>query len=119
MIYLCLKHFLIGKVPAVLEGDKILVESLDICDYLDDHYPQNPLYPAEPAAKEKDKEIIKKINPATIAYYKNMYGTDEKSPAALLKDLLEPLQPLEDELASRNTTFFGGDKPGMVYKIIH
>ncbi|KAF7268968.1 pyrimidodiazepine synthase-like [Rhynchophorus ferrugineus] len=103
-----------GKVPALLDGDKILVESLDICDYLDDHYPQNPLYPAEPASKEKDKQLIKKINPVTVAYYKNMYGADEKAPAELLKDLLEPLQPLEEELASRNSPFFGGDKPSMI-----
>ncbi|KAJ8943611.1 hypothetical protein NQ318_006613 [Aromia moschata] len=31
-----------GKVPALLDGDKVVIESLDISDYLDEKYPENP-----------------------------------------------------------------------------
>ncbi|XP_030749985.1 pyrimidodiazepine synthase-like isoform X3 [Sitophilus oryzae] len=103
-----------GKVPALLDGDKVVVESLDICDYLDEKYAQNPLYPAEPAAKQRDKEVIQKIGPATGVFSKTIFGNEEKSPEEWLKELLDVLQPLEDELTVRGTKFFGGDKPGMV-----
>jgi len=103
-----------GKVPALIDGSDTIVESLDICDYLDAKSPQNPLYPAEPASKEKDKETIQKIGPATTVFYKCMFGEEEKTPEEWLKELLVPLQPLEDDLSARGGKFFGGDKPGMV-----
>nr|QVK45137.1 GSTo2 [Pagiophloeus tsushimanus] len=103
-----------GKVPALLDGAKVIVESLDICDYLDEKYPENPLYPAEPASKQKDKEVIQKIGPATIVFAKCLFGLEEKSTEDWVKELLVSLQPLEDELSARGTTFFGGDKPSMI-----
>nr|AJE61312.1 glutathione S-transeferase [Dendroctonus armandi] len=103
-----------GKVPALLDGDKVIVESLDICDYLNEKYPQNPLYPAEPALKAKDKEIIQKIGPATAVFSKCIFGNEEKSAEEWVKALIEGLQPLEEELAKRGTTLFGGDKPNMI-----
>lgn len=106
-------------MPALLDGDKVIVESLDICDYLNEKYPQNPLYPAEPALKAKDKEIIQKIGPATAVFSKCIFGNEEKSAEEWVKALIEGLQPLEEELAKRGTTLFGGDKPNMVFKIFN
>ncbi|XP_050297679.1 pyrimidodiazepine synthase-like [Anthonomus grandis grandis] len=103
-----------GKVPALLDGDKIIVESLDICDYLDEKYPENPLYPAEPAAKEKDKQVIQQIGSATSIFGKILFSNEEKSPEEWVKEIIKALQPLEDELVARGTKFFGGDKPGMI-----
>nr|UUB32727.1 glutathione S-transferase GSTo2 [Dendroctonus valens] len=103
-----------GKVPALLDGDKVVVESLDICDYLEEKYPQNPLYPAEPALKAKDKEIIQKIGQATTVFAKCIYGKEEKSAKAWGNALVESLQPLEEELATRETALFGGNEPNMI-----
>ncbi|KAG5893176.1 hypothetical protein JTB14_000436 [Gonioctena quinquepunctata] len=86
-----------GKVPALLDGSKVIVESLDICDYLDEKYPQNPLYPAEPEAKNN-----------------GCFTDEKKSPEEWLELFVVGLQDLEDELAKRGTMFFGGEKPGMV-----
>lgn len=103
-----------GKVPALLDGDKVIVESLDICNYLDEKFPDNPLYPAEQLSREKDKETLQKIGPATTVFAKCLFTNEEKTPEEWLKEFIEALQPLEDELSARGTKFFGGDKPSMV-----
>ncbi|XP_060520275.1 pyrimidodiazepine synthase-like [Cylas formicarius] len=103
-----------GKVPALLDGDKIIVESLDICDYLDEKYPERPLYSAEPAAKAKEKEIIQKIGPVTGVFARALFTDEKKEVKEWTQEFISVLQPLEDELKSRGTTYFGGEKPGMV-----
>nr|CAD7392535.1 unnamed protein product [Timema cristinae] len=51
-----------GLVPALdLEG-QILVESLDIAEFLNEKFPDPPLYPADPEKKAKDKELIQKFS---------------------------------------------------------
>lgn len=43
-----------GLVPALRDGDVLLTQSLAICEYLDDAYPDTPrLLPAEPAARAR------------------------------------------------------------------
>ncbi|XP_066256333.1 pyrimidodiazepine synthase-like isoform X1 [Euwallacea similis] len=103
-----------GKVPALVHGEKVVVESLDICDYLDENFPENPLYPVEPALKQKDKEVIQKISTAVEAFNKCLFGNEVHTPDEAVTVLLEALQPLNDELSNRGTAFFGGDKPKMV-----
>lgn len=47
-----------GKVP-VLEVDGVaLSESQVICEYLEEAYPQQPLYPADPLARARVRELI-------------------------------------------------------------
>ncbi|XP_066256335.1 pyrimidodiazepine synthase-like isoform X2 [Euwallacea similis] len=104
----------LGKVPALVHGEKVVVESLDICDYLDENFPENPLYPVEPALKQKDKEVIQKISTAVEAFNKCLFGNEVHTPDEAVTVLLEALQPLNDELSNRGTAFFGGDKPKMV-----
>ncbi|KAJ8943610.1 hypothetical protein NQ318_006612 [Aromia moschata] len=81
-----------GKVPALLDGDKVVVESLDVCDYVDEKYPDNPLYPAEPEAKRQDKELIQKIAPLTNVFARILFTNEEKTPKEWAKELLPHLQ---------------------------
>jgi glutathione S-transferase len=39
------------KIPAYVEGDLTLSESTVICEYLEDRYPEKPVYPSDPAQK--------------------------------------------------------------------
>ncbi|KAK5639948.1 hypothetical protein RI129_010759 [Pyrocoelia pectoralis] len=103
-----------GKVPALDVGSKVVVESLDIADYLEEHYPTPPLYPAEPLAREQDKELIQKLGPIVSIFAKLILGQEKKSTREWLDELSPHLQVFENELKKRNTTFFGGDNPGMV-----
>lgn len=43
----------LGKIPALQDGELTICDSTVICEYLEDAYPQVPLYPAESADKAK------------------------------------------------------------------
>ena len=49
----------LGKVPFLeLDDGRRLAESQVICEYLEDAYPQKPLYPGDPLARAKVRELI-------------------------------------------------------------
>ncbi len=50
----------VGKIPALTtEGGEHISETTVICDYLEDVYPEKPLYPEDPVAKSKVRQIMK------------------------------------------------------------
>lgn len=87
---------------------------MDIADFLDQEYPDPPLYPAEQAAREQDKAVIQKIGAVSGLFGKCLFGSEKKSAEEWLKEFLPHLEVLDEELEKRGTTFFGGDKPNMV-----
>lgn len=103
-----------GKVPALVTDSKVVVESLDIADFLDKEYPDPPLYPAEPHAREQDKAVIKKIGALVSVFSKVVFGNEKRSAEECLKDFIPHLEELESEFEKRGTKFFGGHKPGMI-----
>ncbi|XP_030765673.1 pyrimidodiazepine synthase-like [Sitophilus oryzae] len=105
-----------GQVPTLLDGDKIITESLDISDYLDEKYPnQVPLYPSDPVAKAKEKEVIRNfVSAATGAMGKIVYTKELRTPKEGFEAIFPPVQKLTEELLARGTTFYGGESPGMV-----
>lgn len=102
------------KVPALDTGDKIITESLDICNYLDETYSTPALYSAEPEAARREKELIEKVGGVTGLFGKCMTNAKEKTPEEWVKEFLSTMEPFENELKLKGTTFFGGDKPGMI-----
>jgi len=48
----------LGKVPFLEVDGETLVESQVICEYLEDAYPQQPLYPRDPLARARVRELI-------------------------------------------------------------
>lgn len=53
-----LEKFPAGKVPAIIVDGDHLHESFIISDFLDEKYPQYPLYPKDPLKKAKDRIVI-------------------------------------------------------------
>ncbi|KAF2894923.1 hypothetical protein ILUMI_11245 [Ignelater luminosus] len=102
-----------GKVPALDTGSEVVIESLDVCDYLDEKYPEPPLYPQDKERREQDKQLIKEFDELIVFYYKAVYNENGDSYEKHLQNLLPRVQKLEDELKKRGT-YFGGDKPNMV-----
>jgi glutathione S-transferase len=50
----------VGKIPAVTTSDGLhLSETTVICDYLEEVYPDRPLYPADPGARARVRQIMK------------------------------------------------------------
>jgi glutathione S-transferase len=65
----------VGKVPFLeLDGGRRLSESQVICEYLEDAYPQKPLYPKEPFARAKVRELIDFIELHVELVARRLYG---------------------------------------------
>lgn len=110
-----------GKVPALEipgETDPI-IESLLVADYLDEKYPNNPLYPKDAYLKVKDRvlvdrftkvaDIVAKIMYPMLRNHKRIENVDE-----VADELFRALDVYETELKKRGSQYFGGDKPGML-----
>lgn len=108
-----------GKVPALQlvneNNSPFLVESMIICEYLDEKFPENKLYPTDPLEKANTKLWIDRFGSIggdfyRIVYEKNSDDVKEK----LLGDLNAGLGTYEEELLKRGTKYFGGDKPNIL-----
>ncbi|KAL7637624.1 UNVERIFIED_CONTAM: hypothetical protein RMT77_012353 [Armadillidium vulgare] len=105
----------LGKVPTLQLNDKIMFESMITCDYLDETYPDTPLYPSDEWAKGWDKCLIEVFNAkVTSNYYKIFKSQDSEAIKEITESVNQGLQIFEDELAKRGTTFFWGNRPGML-----
>uniref|UniRef100_A0A0V0GCL5 Putative glutathione s-transferase omega-1 isoform x2 n=1 Tax=Triatoma dimidiata TaxID=72491 RepID=A0A0V0GCL5_TRIDM len=108
-----LEKFPAGKVPAIhIEGEN-LDESFIISDYLDERYPQKPLYPKDPMKKAKDRLVIETFSKkVTTLLYKIFISP--KVDSSQLSALFDEMDYFEKQLATRGTQYFSGDKPGMI-----
>ena len=56
----------VGKVPVLEKDDQTIYESLITCDYLEEVYPNPPLYPSDPWQKAKDKVVIDRFAKVSV-----------------------------------------------------
>lgn len=110
------KYSPLGKVPALgltnEPNTPYLYESLVVADYLDEKYPEIPLYPLDPLAKAEDQLLISRFEPVIAPYFRIVFSG--RSDDEAMQKMLENLSVFETELAKRRSAFFGGIKPGMV-----
>lgn len=92
---------LLGKVPALDIGSKIIPESLDVCEYLEDTYSEPRLYPNDPQAKARDKELIQKFDDVITLYYEVVKNPEKKPLATFAPSMIALLEQYEKELALR------------------
>lgn len=106
----------LGKVPALgltnEPNTPYLYESLMVADYLDEKYPEIPLYPVDPLAKAADRLLIARFEPVIAPYFRIVLNA--RSDDEALQKLRENLSVFESELDKRGTAFFGGATVGMV-----
>ena len=105
-----------GKVPAVEIpefGEKTLYESLVICDFLDEKFPEKKLHSSDTFQKAQDRILIERFNAVISPYYKILFSTSG-IPVGALSEFVESLDIFEKELKKRGTAFFGGENPGML-----
>lgn len=57
----------LGKVPILEQNGKLMFESLTVCDYLDEVYPNPPLYPSDPWEKAEEKMFVELFSKAGIS----------------------------------------------------
>jgi glutathione S-transferase len=76
----------LGRVPVLEEDTFVLAESAVIDEYLDDRYPDQPLWPADPADRALGRLLVFRFDELSKPYYALRRGEDgarERLDAAL------------------------------------
>lgn len=107
-----LEKFPLGKVPSIVIGGENLYESLIVSDFLDEMYPERPLYPKDPVKKAKDRLLIERFSKIISMLYQ--FYLKPVLEFSLFTPIMDEMEFFEKELAKRGTQFFSGDTPGMV-----
>lgn len=112
----------VRRIPVLVDGDVTLSDSTVICEYLEDRYPNPPLYPAGPEDRGRARWleefadtrmgevfIWRLFNELIIRKF--VWG--EKTDEAAVRNTLETEVPqvldyLESELQPNRASFFGG-----------
>jgi len=108
----------LGKVPALeipsAKGDP-LIESLIICDYLDDQYPQNPLNSKDPLQRARDRILVERFGGFTSAFNRLVFPRETcDHVSGAITEMNTTLDIFEAELKSRGSKYFSGTKPGFL-----
>ncbi|HWU74040.1 MAG TPA: glutathione S-transferase family protein [Sphingomonas sp.] len=117
------------RIPVLIDGDLVIPDSTVICEYLDDRYPEKPLYPADPAQRARARwlEEFADSRLGDVMIWKLFFQrnvkprvwkqeTDEEQVAAVvtrdlpeIMDWLEPQAPVAgfvfDDLSMIDLTF--------------
>lgn len=107
-----------GKVPALQLVDEpnepFLYESLVVCEYLDEKYPEPPLYPRGPLQRAQAKLLIEKLAAVAGPFYRLVYQPALENVDTALDEFHAHLDAFEAELKERNSTYFGGTQPNII-----
>ena len=110
-----LKRSPMGKVPFIETPAGSLCESQVICDYLEEAYPQNPLYPADLFARAKVRELCTVLDmhvelKARRLYAEAFFGgaVSDETKAEAKKDLERGVRALK--ALAKWSPFIAGDK---------
>jgi glutathione S-transferase len=85
----------LGRVPVLEEDDFVLPESAVIMGYLEERYPEPPLWPADPAARAAGRLLVERFDRLSRPYYALRRGDEEARP-----ELQERLVELDSLLTS-------------------
>ncbi len=111
-----------GRVPALIDGERILTQSLAIMEYLDETHPQPPLLPPDAAGRARVRSLAQLIacdiqplqNLSVTLYLHDELGcTDDRIRAWQVHWISTGLAALETRLATERGTgrFAHGDLP--------
>ena len=67
----------LGRVPVLEEDTFVLAESAVIDEYLDERYPEPPLWPADPAARALGRMLVFRFDELSRPYYALRRGDDD------------------------------------------
>lgn len=111
-----------GRVPALIDGERILTQSLAIMEYLDETHPQPPLLPSDAAGRARVRSLAQLIacdiqplqNLSVTRYLHDELGCDDDRIRAWQAHWISTgLAALETRLATERGTgrFAHGDLP--------
>jgi glutathione S-transferase len=67
----------LGRVPVLEEDAFVLPESAVINEYLEERYPEPPLWPADPAERAAGRLLVERFDDLSRPYYALRRGDDE------------------------------------------
>ncbi|MGE0745807.1 MAG: maleylacetoacetate isomerase [Rhodospirillales bacterium] len=113
-----------ARVPALAVGDRVLVQSMAILEWLEETYPQPPILPADPFARARVRGLADLIacdihpldNLAVMRYLAGLLGQDKAAERAWYRHwIVLGFTALEAMLAGSAETgrFCHGDAPGL------
>ena len=70
----------LGKVPVLEEGEFVLPESEVINEYLEERYPEPPLWPADPAERAAGRLLVHRFDELSRPYYALRRGDEDARP---------------------------------------
>lgn len=70
----------LGKVPVLEEDDFVLPESAVIMEYLEERYPEPPLWPADPAERAAGRLLVERFDQLSRPYYALRRGDEDARP---------------------------------------
>ncbi|XP_019874377.2 pyrimidodiazepine synthase [Aethina tumida] len=103
-----------GRVPALDTGNEILIESLQIANFLDRTHPNPPLYSQNPEVARQEKDLILRVELLIHLWNRCVFQMEELNVNQWITKFVPHLIALEKELIKRGTKYFGGAKPGMI-----
>jgi len=78
----------LGRVPVLEEDAFVLPESAVINEYLDERYPEPPLWPADPAERAQGRLLVERFDQLSRPYYQLRRG-DEDARERLADELVK------------------------------
>lgn len=111
-------------VPALLEGDQVLTQSLAIIEYLEETHPEPPLLPGDPVSRARVRALALSVaceihplnNLRVLGYLTKTLGISEEARSAWYRHWVETgLATVETLLAqdTRTGLYCHGDTPGL------
>jgi maleylacetoacetate isomerase len=111
-------------VPALVDGEHVLTQSLAIIEYLDETHPQPPLLPADAPGRARVRSLAQAIacdlhpinNLRVLQYLSRVLKLDEAARNSWYRHwVMTGLAPLEERLARERETgrYAHGDTPGL------
>ena len=67
----------LGRVPVLEEGDFVLPESAVINEYIEERYPEPPLWPADPAKRAAGRLLVHRFDELSRPYYALRRGDED------------------------------------------
>jgi glutathione S-transferase len=98
-------------VPVLVDGDHVLFDSPVILDYLEERFPERPLYPADPARRAELRTFVDWFNrvwkrPPNLLVAEELKAEPDLTRIAELEQRIADALPLfEDLLAGRDYLF--------------
>ncbi|MBN8431349.1 maleylacetoacetate isomerase [Microbulbifer salipaludis] len=111
-----------GLVPALVDGEHVLTQSLAIMEWLDEQHPQPALLPSDPLARARVRALAYNVacdiqpiqNLRVLKYLQSELGASDEQKVMWIRHWIDGgFTALETQLNGQGGTFANGDAPGL------